>query len=92
MDLEGIREHVLYQKSLCFETRALDGDLRVLRRQLAAASGLPPEEMSRLAEFVDFGLFPRPRQFKIAFLSAEKQIEVLYVGTNRQSAARGVSY
>jgi hypothetical protein len=49
MDLEGIREHILYQKSLCSEIRALDDELRVLRRQLAAASGLPPEEMSLAA-------------------------------------------
>jgi hypothetical protein len=50
MDLEAIREHVLYQKSLCSEIRALDDELRVLWRQLAAASGLQSENMS-LEEF-----------------------------------------
>ena len=45
-DLEAIREHVLYQNGLCSEIRALDDELRVLRRQLAAPSGLQPEEMS----------------------------------------------
>jgi len=49
MDLEAIREHVLYQKSLCFEIRALDDELRVLGRQMAVASGLQPEGMSRAA-------------------------------------------
>jgi hypothetical protein len=46
MDLEAIREHVLYQKSLCSEIRSLDDELRVLRRQMAVASGLQPEGMS----------------------------------------------
>jgi hypothetical protein len=46
MDLEAIHEHVLYQKSLCSEIRALDDELRVLRRQMAAPSGLQPERMS----------------------------------------------
>jgi hypothetical protein len=54
MDLEGIREHISYQKSLCAEIRALDDELGVLRRQLAAAAGLEPEGMSAAA-FV--GLF-----------------------------------
>ena len=49
MDLEAIREHVLYQKSLCSEIRALDDELRVLRRQMAVASGLQPEGMSLAA-------------------------------------------
>jgi len=44
--LEAIRGHVLYQKSLCSEIRALDDELRVLRRQMAVASGLQPEGMS----------------------------------------------
>jgi len=46
MDLEAIRKHVLYQKSLGSGIRALDDELSVLRRQMAAASGLKPEEMS----------------------------------------------
>jgi arginine/ornithine N-succinyltransferase beta subunit len=54
MDLEAIREHISYQKSLCAEIRALDDELGVLRRQLAAAAGLEPEGMS-VAGFV--GLF-----------------------------------
>jgi hypothetical protein len=49
MDLEAIREHVLYQESLCSEIRALDDELTVLRRQMAAASGLQPEGMSGAA-------------------------------------------
>ncbi len=49
MDLEAIHEHVLYQKSLCSEIRALDDELRVLRRQMAAPSGLQPEGMSQAA-------------------------------------------
>ena len=49
MDLEAIREHVLFQKSLCSEIRALDDELRVLRRQMAVASGLQPEGMSLAA-------------------------------------------
>jgi hypothetical protein len=48
-DLEAIREHVLYQKSLCSEIRALDDELRVLWRQMAVASGLQPEGMSLAA-------------------------------------------
>ena len=48
-DLEAIREHVLYQKSLCSEIRALDDELSVLRRQMAVASGLQPEGMSLAA-------------------------------------------
>jgi hypothetical protein len=51
MDLEGIREHISYQKSLCAEIRALDDELGVLRRQLAVAAGLEPEGMS-VAAFV----------------------------------------
>jgi hypothetical protein len=43
MDLEAIREHISYQKSLCAEIRALDDELGVLRRQLASASGLQPQ-------------------------------------------------
>jgi CHAD domain-containing protein len=54
MDLEGIREHISYQKSLCAEIRALDDELGVLRRQLAAAAGLEPAGMS-VAAFT--GLF-----------------------------------
>jgi hypothetical protein len=46
MDLEAIREHVSYQKSLCAEIRALDDESGVLRRQLAAASGLQPQGTS----------------------------------------------
>ena len=46
MDLEAIRKHVLYQKSLCSGIRALDDELRVLRRQMAAASGPQPEGTS----------------------------------------------
>ena len=49
MDLEAIHAHVLYQKSLCSEIRALDEELRVLRRQMAAPSGLQPEGMSLAA-------------------------------------------
>ena len=49
MDLEAIREHISYQKSLCAEIRALDDELGVLRRQLAAAAGLEPEGMSAIA-------------------------------------------
>jgi len=49
MDLEAIREHVSYQKSLCAEIRALDDELRVLRRQLAVAAGWEPEGMSAAA-------------------------------------------
>jgi hypothetical protein len=48
-DLEAIREHVLYQKSLCSEIRALDDELGVLRRQMAVACGLQPEGMSLAA-------------------------------------------
>jgi hypothetical protein len=48
-DLEAIREHVLYQKGLCSEIRALDDELRGLRRQLAAPSGLQPDGMSPAA-------------------------------------------
>jgi CHAD domain-containing protein len=54
MDLEAIREHISYQKSLCSEIRALDDELGVLRRQMAAASGLQPQGTSAAA-FV--GLF-----------------------------------
>jgi len=46
MDLEAIREHISYQKSLCAEIRALDDELRVSRRQLAATGGLDPDGMS----------------------------------------------
>ena len=49
LDLEAIREHVLYQKSLCSEIRALDDELRVLGRQMAVASGLQPEGVSPAA-------------------------------------------
>ena len=49
MDLGAIREHVLYQKSLCSGIRALDDELRVLRRQMAVASGLQPKGMSLAA-------------------------------------------
>jgi hypothetical protein len=48
-DLEAMGEHVLYQEILCSEIRALDGELGVLRRQIAAASGLQPEGMTRAA-------------------------------------------
>lgn len=48
-DLEAIREHISFQRSLCSEIRALDDELRVLRRQLAAASGLQMEGMSGAA-------------------------------------------
>jgi hypothetical protein len=49
MDLEAIREHISYQKSLCSGIRALDDELRVLRGQMAVASGLQPEGMSLAA-------------------------------------------
>jgi hypothetical protein len=49
MDLEAIREHISYQKSLCAEIRALDDELGVLRRQLAATAGLKPDGMSGTA-------------------------------------------
>jgi hypothetical protein len=49
MDLEAIHAHVLYQKSLCSEIRALDDELRVLRRQMAAPSGQQPKGMSLAA-------------------------------------------
>jgi hypothetical protein len=49
MDLEAIREHISYQRSLCAEIRALDEELGVLRRQLAAAAGLEPEGMGAAA-------------------------------------------
>jgi CHAD domain-containing protein len=49
MDLEAIREHISYQKSLCAEIRTLDDELGVLRRQLAAAAGLEPQGMSGAA-------------------------------------------
>jgi hypothetical protein len=48
-DLEAMGEHVLYQKSLCSEIRALDDELGVLRRQMAVASGLQPDGMSLVA-------------------------------------------
>jgi len=49
MDLEAIREHISYQKSLCSGISALDDELRVLRGQMAVASGLQPEGMSPAA-------------------------------------------
>jgi hypothetical protein len=49
LSLDAIREHVLYQKSLCSEIRALDDELRVLGGQMAVASGLQPEGMSLAA-------------------------------------------
>jgi hypothetical protein len=49
MDLEATREHISYQRGLCSEIRSLDGELRVLRRQLAEGGGLEPEGMSTAA-------------------------------------------
>ena len=49
MNLEAIREHISYQKSLCSGISALDDELRVLRGQMAVASGLQPEGMSPAA-------------------------------------------
>jgi uncharacterized protein YhaN len=49
MDLEATREHISYQQGLCSEIRALDDELRVLRRQLALGSGLEPQGMSAAA-------------------------------------------
>jgi hypothetical protein len=49
MDLEATREHISYQRGLCSEIRSLDGELRVLRRQLAEGGGLEPEGMSAAA-------------------------------------------
>jgi Mg2+ and Co2+ transporter CorA len=46
MDLEATREHIMYQRGLCSEIRSLDGELRILRRQLAERGGLQPERMS----------------------------------------------
>jgi hypothetical protein len=46
MDLDAIREHNSYQKSLCSEIRGLDEELAVLRRQLVAEAGLAPEGSS----------------------------------------------
>lgn len=49
MDLEAIREHISYQRGLCSEVRSLDGELRVLRWQLAEGGGLEPKEMNTTA-------------------------------------------
>ncbi len=46
MDLEAVREHISFQRGLCSEIRCLDGELRVLGRELAAERGLEPEGVS----------------------------------------------
>ncbi len=43
MDLDGMWEHIAYQKSLCAEVRALDGELGILRGRLAAEAALSPK-------------------------------------------------
>jgi len=46
MDLEATREHILYQRGLLSEIRYLDDELRLLRRQIALASGGDPGKLS----------------------------------------------
>jgi hypothetical protein len=90
MDLEAIREHVSYQKSLCSEIRALDDELRVQRWQLATASGLQPEGMS-LAAFeglcdADSSLQLRQVRGNLAVLQKSvRRLNRVYAGLLRRS-------
>ena len=90
MDLEAIREHVLYQKSLCSEIRSLDDELRVLRRQMAVASGLQPEGMSVAAfdGLVDADSSLQLRQVRDDLAVVQKSVRRLsrvYAGLLRRS-------
>jgi hypothetical protein len=90
MDLEAIREHISYQKSLCAEIRALDDELGVLRRQLAAAAGLEPEGMSvaAFAKLFDADSAVQLRQVMDDLAGAQKSVWRLnrvYAGLLRRS-------
>ena len=90
MDLEAIRDHISYQKSLCAEIHALDDELGVLRRQLAAAAGLEPEGMSATA-FV--GLFDASSAVQLrqvmddlaAVQNTVRRLNCVYAGLLRRS-------
>jgi hypothetical protein len=90
MDLEAIREHISYQNSLCAEIRALDDELRVSRRQLAAAAGLQPEGMSGAA-FA--GLFDANSSLQLRQVTADlavvqntvRRLNRVYAGLLRRS-------
>ena len=89
-DLEAIREHVLYQKGLCSEIGALDDELRVLRRHLAAPSGLLPEEMSVTAfdELFDADCSLQLRQIRDDLEVVQERVRRLnrvYAGLLRRS-------
>ena len=89
-DLEAIREHISYQKSLCAEIRALDDELGVLRRQLAAAAGLEPEGMSvaAFAALFDADSALQLRQVMDDLAVAQKTVRRLnrvYAGLLRRS-------
>jgi hypothetical protein len=90
MDLEAIREHISYQKSLCAEIRALDDELGVLRRHLAAAAGLEPERMSveAFAGLFEAGSALQLRQVMDDLSLAQKTVRRLnrvYAGLLRRS-------
>lgn len=90
MDLDAIREHISYQKSLCAEIRALDDELGVLRRQLAAAAGLEPKGMSAaaFAKLFDASSASQLRQVVDDHASVQKAVRRLnrvYAGLLRRS-------
>jgi hypothetical protein len=90
MDLEAIQEHICYQKSLCAEIRALDDELRVLRRQLAAAAGLEPQGMgaATFAGLFDAGSALQLRQVTDDLAVAQNTVRRLnrvYAGLLRRS-------
>ena len=90
MDLEAIREHISYQKSLCSGISALDDELRVLRGQMAVASGLQPEGMSPAAfqGLCDAGSSLQLRQVMDDLEMVQKRVRRLnrvYAGLLRRS-------
>jgi CHAD domain-containing protein len=90
MDLDAIWEHICYQKSLCAEIRALDDELGVLRRQLAAAAGLEPKGMSAavFARLFDTGSASQLRQVMddhAAIQKAVRRLNRVYAGLLRRS-------
>jgi hypothetical protein len=90
LDLEAIREHISYQKSLCSEIRGLDDELGVLRRQLALAAGLEPHGLSgaALAKLFDANSALQLRQVTDDLAVVQKGVRRLnqvYAGLLRRS-------
>jgi hypothetical protein len=90
MDLESTREHISYQQGLCSQIRFLDGELGLLRRQIAGRGGLELEGMSaaEFSKLFDAGSDSQLRQVLDELAAVQKSVQRLnrvYAGLLRRS-------